>query len=132
VHSVDREKIARRLDEQRPLHLPPLQVCLQVNVSGEESKSGVAPADLPALARTVLAMPRLQLRGLMTIPAAHRASGEQRAAFAVLRRCLEQLREFAPTIDTLSMGMSADMESAIAEGATILRIGTAIFGPRNR
>ena len=132
VHSVDREKIAQRLDEQRPPHLPPLQVCLQVNVSGEKSKSGVAVADLPALAETVLAMPRLKLRGLMAIPAASRDSREQRAAFAALRRALEQLRGLAPGIDTLSMGMSADMESAIAEGATIIRIGAAIFGPRNR
>ena len=132
VHSVDREKIARRLDQQRPSHLPPLQVCLQVNISGEESKSGVVAADLPALAATVLTMPRLKLRGLMAIPAASHDTAEQRAAFAALRQSLEQLRGLAPGIDTLSMGMSADMESAIAEGATIVRIGTAIFGPRNR
>jgi len=132
AHSVDREKIARRLHEQRPSHLPPLQVCLQVNVSGEESKSGVAAADLPALAKAVLAMPRLQLRGLMAIPAASRNCAEQRAAFAALRNSLEQLEELAPGIDTLSMGMSSDMESAIAEGATIIRIGSAIFGPRDR
>jgi pyridoxal phosphate enzyme (YggS family) len=132
VHSVDREKVARRLGEQRPSHLPPLQVCLQVNVSGEKSKSGVDAQDLLPLARTVMAMPRLKLRGLMAIPAANQDSGKQRAAFAALRRALEQLRDIAPGVDTLSMGMSADMESAIAEGATMVRIGTAIFGPRNR
>jgi len=132
VHSIDREKIARRLGEQRPSHLPPLQVCLQVNVSGEASKSGVAAGDVPALARSVLAMPRLQLRGLMAIPAPGGDSREQHAAFAVLRHCLAQLRELGPHIDTLSMGMSADLEPAIAEGATIVRVGTAIFGPRKR
>jgi pyridoxal phosphate enzyme (YggS family) len=132
VHSVDREKVARRLNDQRPADMPPLQVCLQVNVSGEESKSGVSFEQLPQLTRSVLDLPNLQLRGLMAIPAPGIDPGEQRAAFGALREALHQLRASAPDLDTLSMGMSADMESAIAEGATIVRIGTAIFGPRNR
>jgi pyridoxal phosphate enzyme (YggS family) len=132
VHSVDREKIARRLSEQRPPNLPPLQVCLQVNISGEDSKSGVDIEDLPQLARTVLALPHLKLRGLMAVPAANATPGQQRTAFSAMRESLAGLRELGPDIDALSMGMSADMEAAIAEGATIVRIGTAIFGPRNR
>ena len=132
VHSVDRAKIARRLSEQRPPGLPPLQVCLQVNISAEQSKSGVAPEQLPQLAREVAQLPRLQLRGLMAIPAATQDSLQQRRAFAQLRREFEQLQLQLPGLDTLSMGMSDDMESAIAEGATILRIGSAMFGPRNR
>lgn len=132
VHSIDREKIARRLSEQRPPHLPPLQVCLQINISGESSKSGVNIEDLPQLARTVLALPHLKLRGLMAVPAADADPGQQCKAFGAVREALAGFRELAPDIDTLSMGMSADMESAITEGATILRIGTAIFGPRNR
>ena len=132
VHSVDRGKIARRLSEQRPPELPPLQVCLQVNISGEESKSGVTPQELPQLAREVAQLPRLQLRGLMAIPAATRDQQQQRRAFALLRREFEQLQLQIPGLDTLSMGMSGDMEAAIAEGATILRIGSAMFGPRNR
>lgn len=130
VHSVDREKVARRLSEQRPAGLPPLQICLQVNVSGEASKAGVSPDALPALAEAVLAMPRLQLRGLMAIPEATEDTVAQRRAFASLRHCLEGLRSLAPGLDTLSMGMSGDLESAIAEGATIVRIGTDLFGPR--
>lgn len=130
VHSVDREKIARRLSEQRPDDLPPLDICLQVNVSGEDSKSGVAPGDVAALARAVLALPRLRLRGLMAIPAPTDDTAAQRAAFARVAALFRELREIAPQMDTLSMGMSADLESAIAEGATMVRIGTDIFGPR--
>lgn len=132
VHSVDRGKIARRLSEQRPEHLPPLQVCLQVNISGEASKSGVTVEQLPALLKDVIDLPRLQLRGLMAIPAATTDAGLQREMFARLRDSLQQLRPLAPDMDTLSMGMSADLEAAIAEGATIVRVGTGLFGPRNR
>ena len=130
VHSVDRLKIARRLSEQRPAEMPPLQICLQVNISGESSKSGVLPAELAQLAGAVNELPALCLRGLMTIPAASSDTVLQRQAFARLRLCLEDLQSTMPGLDTLSMGMSADLESAIAEGATIVRIGTGIFGPR--
>lgn len=132
VHSVDRLKIARRLSEQRPADRPPLDICLQVNISGERGKAGVAPAELPALARAVAALPRLRLRGLMAIPAPGGDFGVQRAAFAALHRLFDELRETLPALDTLSMGMSADMEAAIAEGATVVRIGTDIFGARSR
>jgi len=132
VHSVDRSKIARRLSEQRPESLPPLQICLQVNISGEQSKSGVLPGDLPRLASELLLLPRLQLRGLMAIPAPTSDPAQQRAAFAALRLALEQLQSLAPAMDTLSMGMSDDLEAAIAEGATMIRVGSGIFGPRNR
>jgi pyridoxal phosphate enzyme (YggS family) len=133
VHSVDRSRIARRLDEHRPATLPPLQVCLQVNISGEQSKSGVSLEELPRLASEVLALPRLQLRGLMAIPAPTPDPARQRAAFAALRLALEQLQEtLAPSMDTLSMGMSDDLEAAIAEGSTMVRVGSGIFGPRNR
>jgi pyridoxal phosphate enzyme (YggS family) len=132
VHSVDRDKIARRLNEHRPDFLPRLQVCLQVNISGEASKSGIGIADLAGLARTVLSLPRLELRGLMAIPAASDDPLQQRAAFARLRTALDELRPLAPALDTLSMGMSGDFEVAIAEGATIVRVGSGIFGPRNR
>jgi len=132
VHSIDRDKIARRLSDQRPDNLTPLQVCLQVNVSGEDSKSGVTFEQVPSLARTVLELPGLRLRGLMGIPAAGTDAGQQHAAFGALRRSLDALRELEPGLDTLSMGMSADLEPAIAEGATLVRVGTAIFGPRNR
>lgn len=132
VHSVDRAKIAYRLSEQRPAALAPLQVCLQVNISAEASKSGVSLEELPQLARTVLDLPRLKLRGLMAIPAASTDTDAQRAAFRHLREAAAHLRELAPDIDTLSMGMSADMDAAISEGATIIRVGSAIFGPRNR
>lgn len=131
VHTVDREKIARRLSEQRPANLPALNICLQVNVSGEGSKSGVAPADLPALAQAVAAMPNLKLRGLMTIPEPTADYEHQRQPFAQLRALQSRLRELGIETDTLSMGMSADMPAAIAEGATIVRIGTAIFGKRD-
>lgn len=130
VHSVDRIKVARRLSEQRPKGLPALQVCLQVNISGEGSKSGVSLEDLPALAREVAELPRLRLRGLMAIPAAATDEAQQRLPFAALRRALAELQAWDPALDTLSMGMSGDLEAAIAEGATIVRVGTDIFGPR--
>lgn len=131
AHAVDREKIARRLSEQRPPHLPPLNICLQVNVSGEDSKSGVAPTEVLALAQTVATLPGLQLRGLMAIPEPADDVESQRKPFAVLRTLQQQLTEAGILTDTLSMGMSADMDAAIAEGATIVRIGTAIFGKRD-
>ena len=128
VHSVDRLKIAQRLSDQRPPQLPPLNVCLQVNVSGEASKSGCTPAELPQLAQAVAALPGLRLRGLMCIPAPSDDPVEQHAAFARLRTLCEQL---PAQLDTLSMGMSQDLEAAIAEGATWVRIGTALFGARD-
>ncbi len=131
VHAVDREKIARRLSEQRPAHLPPVNICLQVNVSGEASKSGIAPGDLLSLAQAVAALPNLKLRGLMAIPEPADDEPAQRQPFAQLRELQQQLRSAGINTDTLSMGMSADMAPAIAEGATIVRIGTAIFGKRD-
>ena len=131
VHSIDRLKIAQRLSEQRDVFLPPLQVCIQVNVSGEASKSGVSPAELPDLARAVAALPRLKLRGLMTIPEPTSDVALQRSRFAMLRQLMEQLRADGLELDTLSMGMSDDLEAAIAEGSTMVRVGTAIFGSRN-
>jgi pyridoxal phosphate enzyme (YggS family) len=131
VHSVDREKIAQRLSDQRPAGLPPLNICLQVNVSGEDSKSGIAPQELPALAQAVAALPRLKLRGLMAIPEPAEDVEAQRKPFAHLRLLQQQLAAIGILTDTLSMGMSADMPSAIAEGATIVRVGTAIFGKRD-
>jgi pyridoxal phosphate enzyme (YggS family) len=131
VHSIDRAKIARRLSEQRPATMPPLQVCLQVNISGEDSKSGVAPSDLQDLAQLLVTLPNLELRGLMCIPAATQDEEQQRAAFTAMRKAYEDLQKSVPGLDTLSMGMSSDMDAAILEGATLLRIGTAIFGPRN-
>lgn len=131
VHSVDREKIARRLSEQRPEGLPPLQVCLQVNVSGEDSKSGVTPDELLSLAQAVARLPRLRLRGLMAIPEPAATFDEQRPPFRRLRELQALLVAQGININTLSMGMSADMPAAIAEGATIVRIGTAIFGKRD-
>ena len=130
VHSVDRLKIAQRLNDQRPSHLPPLQVCLQVNVSGEASKSGLSPEELPAVAAAVAKLPRLRLRGLMSIPAPAEGEAAQRAPHRVLHGLLAQLVAAGLPLDTLSMGMSADLDAAIAEGATIVRIGTAIFGAR--
>ncbi|MBF8672103.1 YggS family pyridoxal phosphate-dependent enzyme [Pseudomonas putida] len=128
VHSVDRLKIAQRLSEQRPAGLAPLNICLQVNVSGEDSKSGCGPADLPALAKAVAALPNLRLRGLMAIPEPTDDRAAQEAAFATLRRLQEGL---GLGLDTLSMGMSHDLEAAIAQGATWVRIGTALFGARD-
>ncbi|MCX7210940.1 MAG: YggS family pyridoxal phosphate-dependent enzyme [Burkholderiales bacterium] len=131
VHSVDRLKIAQRLSEQRPADMPPLQICLQVNVSGEATKSGLEPDALLELAREVNALPNLRLRGLMAIPEPTEDVEQQRAAFAKLRLMQNDLQAVGIPTDTLSMGMSADMDAAIAEGATIVRIGTAIFGGRD-
>ncbi|MBB1162970.1 YggS family pyridoxal phosphate-dependent enzyme [Aquariibacter albus] len=130
VHSIDRLKIAERLSAQRPVGLPPLDVCLQVNVSGEASKSGVEPAALPALAHAVAALPRLRLRGLMSIPEPVEGLAAQRLPHARLRALFEQLRAEGLPLDTLSMGMSADLEAAVLEGATMVRLGTALFGAR--
>jgi pyridoxal phosphate enzyme (YggS family) len=132
VHSVDRLKIAERLAAQRPPQLPPLQLCLQVNVSGEASKSGVAPADLPALAQAVAALPpdRVCLRGLMAIPAPAHTPEARRAPHRALREMAAALQSRGLHLDTLSMGMSDDLEAAVLEGATLVRIGTAIFGAR--
>jgi pyridoxal phosphate enzyme (YggS family) len=132
VHTVDREKVARRLSEQRPAHLPRLEVLVQVNVSGEASKSGVAPEAAPALARAVAALPGLRLRGLMAVPEPTPDTQLQRARFRGLRELYESLRREGLPLDTLSMGMSDDMEAAIAEGSTMVRIGTAIFGARQK
>lgn len=132
VHTVDRLKIAQRLSEQRPEHLPPLNICLQVNISAEDSKSGITPEALDELALAVAALPGLQLRGLMAIPAENDDFAAQRQPFAALRACLERLCQQGLPLDTLSMGMSGDLEAAIAEGATLVRIGTALFGPRQR
>ncbi len=130
VHSVDRLKVAIRLSEQRPNGLPPLQVCLQVNVSGETSKSGVSPEQATELAGAIAGLPGLELRGLMAIPAPCEGLAAQRIPFQRLRMLRENMRAGGLHLDTLSMGMSADLEAAIAEGATIVRVGTAIFGPR--
>ena len=131
VHSVERLKIAERLSAQRPVTLPALQVCVQVNVSGESSKSGCAPEEASALCKSVAALPNLHLRGLMAIPEPSDDVAEQRAAFRRLREIYEAVLSTGLPLDTLSMGMSHDLEAAIAEGATIVRIGTAIFGERN-
>ena len=128
VHSVDRLKIAQRLSEQRPAELPPLNICIQVNVSGEASKSGCTPEDLPALAQAISALPNLRLRGLMAIPEPTENLDEQNAAFAAVRTLQDRLNL---PLDTLSMGMSHDLEAAIAQGATWVRIGTALFGARD-
>jgi pyridoxal phosphate enzyme (YggS family) len=128
VHSVDRLKIAQRLSEQRPADLPPLNICIQVNVSGEASKSGCTPADLPALANAISVLPRLKLRGLMAIPEPTEDRAAQDAAFAAVQSLQASLNL---PLDTLSMGMSHDLESAIAMGATWVRIGTALFGARD-
>ena len=132
VHSVDRLKLAQRLSDQRPAYLPPLQVCLQVNISGEASKSGLAPAEVAGVAQAVAALPRLALRGLMAIPEPAATFEAQRPPHRALRDLLAQLRAQGLALDTLSMGMSADLEAAIAEGATIVRVGTAVFGARPR
>jgi PLP dependent protein len=130
VHSIDRFKLAERLSAQRPPGLPPLQVCLQVNISGEASKSGVALEDVLTLAREVSTLPHLRLRGLMAIPEPAGGFETQRVPHRALARMLYELNAAGLTLDTLSMGMSADLEAAIAEGATIVRVGTAIFGAR--
>ena len=130
VHSVDRLKIAQRLSEQRPAHLPPLQVCLQVNISGEASKSGLMPDEVAAVARAVASLPRIVLRGLMAIPEPAADFAAQRVRHRQLRELLQSLQTEGLALDTLSIGMSADLEAAIAEGATLVRIGSAIFGER--
>jgi pyridoxal phosphate enzyme (YggS family) len=130
VHSVDREKIAQRLSEQRPVGMPPLNICLQVNISGEDSKSGVAPEEAPALAAKIAKLPGLRLRGLMAVPEACDDEQEQRLAFRRLRELGDAIREAGIALDTLSMGMTGDMPAAVAEGSTMVRIGTAIFGKR--
>jgi hypothetical protein len=132
VQSVDRLKIAQRLSEQRPAAMAALNVLLQVNVSGEATKSGVAPAEVAALAREVIALPRVKLRGLMAIPEPDTDPVRQRAPLAAMRALFERLRADGFDVDTLSMGMSADLESAVLEGSTMVRIGTAIFGERER
>lgn len=130
VHSVDRLKIAQRLSEQRPVELPLLNICVQVNIDDETTKSGVSLAELPVLVAAISQLPRLLLRGLMAIPAATNNPAQQRAAFAKLRSALESLNAQGYGLDCLSMGMSGDMEAAIAEGATFVRVGTDIFGTR--
>ncbi|OFZ90787.1 MAG: YggS family pyridoxal phosphate enzyme [Betaproteobacteria bacterium RBG_16_66_20] len=132
VHSVESEKVARRLSEQRPAGMAPLNVLIQVNVSGESSKSGVAPEQVAGLAEAISSLPNLKLRGLMAIPEPGGDVQTQRLRFSGLRKLLEQLQNRHATLDTLSMGMSDDMEAAIAEGATLVRIGTAIFGTREK
>ena len=130
VHSINRIKIARRLNDSRPEHLPPLNICLQVNISNEDTKSGVSLSELKNLAHYCSTLPRLRLCGLMTLPAFSENFEQQRAPFKQLREALFQLQSSFPSLDTLSMGTTHDMEAAIAEGATIVRIGTAIFGDR--
>ena len=132
VHGVDRLKIAQRLAEQRPAWLPPLQLCLQVNISGESSKSGLAPAEVPAVAQAVAALPaeRVRLRGLMAVPEPTEDAAAQRRPHRALHELLQALNASGLALDTLSMGMSADLEAAVAEGVTIVRVGTAIFGAR--
>jgi PLP dependent protein len=130
VHSVDRLKTAQRLSEQRPADAPPLQVCLQVNISGEASKSGLATAEVADVAKAVAALPRLRLRGLMAIPEPAGDLAAQRRPHRALRELLEALQAQGLAVDTLSMGMSADLEAAVLEGATVVRVGTAVFGGR--
>ncbi|WP_421867495.1 YggS family pyridoxal phosphate-dependent enzyme [Motiliproteus sp.] len=130
-HALDRLKIARRLSEQRPADKAPLNVCLQINISDEQSKSGVAPDEAAELVTELVKLPGLKLRGLMAIPAADLDQAGQRNAFARMRQLFEQLQPQAPELDTLSMGMSGDLASAVAEGSTLVRIGTAIFGARD-
>jgi len=131
AHSVDRLKVAERLSEQRPVHMPPLQVCLQVNISKEESKKGIAEDEAEELAQVIAKLPNITLRGLMTIPATSDDISEQRKPFARLRELRDRLNRKGLKLDTLSMGMSHDFAAAIAEGATMVRIGTAIFGNRS-
>jgi pyridoxal phosphate enzyme (YggS family) len=131
VHSVDRLRIAQRLSNQRPETLPPLQICLQVNIDGEESKSGIEPDAVEELAHQIAALPRLTLRGLMAIPAPTDSLEAQRIPFQKLRQLFDRLNQQGFTLDTLSMGMSDDLEAAILEGSTQVRIGTALFGVRD-
>ncbi len=130
VHGVDRLHIAQRLSAQRPVHAPPLNVCIQVNLAGEPGKAGVPPAELAGLAAAIGPLPRLRLRGLMCIPPVETDPPRQRGWFAGLRELQEALNAQGAGLDTLSMGMSGDFESAILEGSTVVRIGTALFGPR--
>ena len=130
VHTIDRLKIAQRLNDQRPAHLPALQVCVQVNTSGEDSKSGVAPDEALALAREVAALPLLRLRGVMALPAPTADVAEQNRQLAEVRAVYEHLLSQGLPLDTLSMGMSADLEAAVAQGSTMVRVGTALFGQR--
>ena len=130
VHCVDRVKIAQRLSNQRPESMPPLNICIQVNIDLEASKSGVAPNDITALAESIRHLPKIKLRGLMAIPAQHSDFESQREPFARLKQALHDLQQHGLDCDTLSMGMSHDMQAAIAEGSTLVRIGTAIFGER--
>jgi hypothetical protein len=131
VHGVDRLRIAERLSGQRPFHAPPLNICLQVNIGAEASKGGVAPAQVSALAAEVAALPRLRLRGLMCIPPADVDTAALRGLFAELAGLFASLNASGAHLDTLSMGMSADLEAAILEGATLVRVGTALFGARS-
>ncbi|WP_456407949.1 YggS family pyridoxal phosphate-dependent enzyme [Thiolapillus sp.] len=130
VHTLSSLKHARRLNDQRPATQPPLNVCVQLNLTGEQSKSGIAEQELAPLLEKLTALPHLRLRGLMTMPAATASTAEQHQLFAQLRQLLEQMNEGGYALDALSMGMSGDMRAAICEGATMVRIGTAIFGPR--
>ncbi|QYJ98733.1 YggS family pyridoxal phosphate-dependent enzyme [Shewanella alkalitolerans] len=131
MHTLSREKIAKRLSEQRPSHLAPLQVCIQVNVSQEESKSGVNPDEVAHLAEIIASLPKLTLRGLMAIPTATDDVALQQAEFSQMQALFEALKQQHPSLDTLSMGMSQDLEQAIAAGSTMVRIGSAIFGARD-
>jgi len=131
VHTIDRIKIARRLSKQRPDHLPPLNVCLQVNISGEKSKSGIPPIELNQLADDCSSLPNIRVRGLMAMPKQESDFERQRATFKDLGKLFKELQTDYPELDTLSMGTTSDLEAAIAEGATIVRIGTAVFGARN-
>ncbi len=130
VHSVDRLKIAQRLNDQRPASLPPLNICIQVNIDEEETKSGILLSELADIAQSIASLPKLQLRGLMCIPKAEQSEEQLCAAFMKMKVALEELKENYPKVDTLSMGMSADIEQAIACGSTMVRVGTALFGER--
>lgn len=130
VHTIDREKIARRLDEQRPESLPPLNICIQINIDDETSKSGISPKELPQLAATINRFENLQLRGIMAIPKAGQPEEQTRSSFRQMKTLYDQLKAQFPSVDTLSMGMSGDISLAIEEGSTLVRVGTAIFGER--
>ena len=131
VHTIDRIKVARRLSESRPNHMPPLNVCLQINISGEQSKSGIEPHELRKLAKNCASLPNISLRGLMTMPKPDADFEKQCVPFRELRQLFRELQTEYPDLDTLSMGTTTDLEAAIAEGATMVRIGTAIFGERS-